>query len=170
MSFRAWAVRPNIALVYRLSSAVSSSVLPDQVAPQFDETVIELEWQFDTTGITVRKRNNLTTSLTLLDKLPVSDLFFADNEPGIFPIETWPFTKCSLNSTSWIWKELVWSVFMHIYAFSDEIKLNSKTCYATWRKHWLRTWRMIFPYLVKCTLLYCIHSKISAYAYIQRRH
>ncbi len=37
-------------------------------------------------GITVRKRNNLTTSVTLLDELPVSDLFFADNKPGIFPI------------------------------------------------------------------------------------
>ncbi len=40
------------------------------------------------TMITVRKRNNLTTSVTLLDELPVSDLFFADSEPGIFPIET----------------------------------------------------------------------------------
>ncbi len=28
---------------------------------------------------TVRKRNNLTTSVTLLDELPVSDVFFADN-------------------------------------------------------------------------------------------
>ena len=32
---------------------------------------------------TMRKRNNLTTSVTLLDELPFSDLFFADNEPGI---------------------------------------------------------------------------------------
>ncbi len=40
------------------------------------------------TEFTVRKRNNLTTSVTLLDELPVSDLYFADNKPGIFPIET----------------------------------------------------------------------------------
>ena len=40
------------------------------------------------TMYTVRKRNNLTTSVTLLDELPVSDLFYPDNEPGIFPIET----------------------------------------------------------------------------------
>ena len=33
---------------------------------------------------TVRKRNNLTTSVTLLDKLPISDLFFGDKELGIF--------------------------------------------------------------------------------------
>ncbi len=38
--------------------------------------------------ITVRKRNNLTTSVTLLDELPVSELFIPDNEPGIFPTET----------------------------------------------------------------------------------
>ncbi len=41
---------------------------------------------------TVRKRNNLTTSVTLLDELPVSDLFFTDKEPGIFHIET---VKCT---------------------------------------------------------------------------
>ncbi len=40
----------------------------------------------------MRKRNNLTTSVTLLDELPVSDLFFADNEPVISPIETLRFT------------------------------------------------------------------------------
>ncbi len=38
-------------------------------------------------SFTVRKRNNLTTSVTLLDELPVSDLFFTDKEPDIFPIE-----------------------------------------------------------------------------------
>ena len=38
------------------------------------------------TQVTVRKHNNLTTSVTLLDELPVSDLFFTDKEPGIFPI------------------------------------------------------------------------------------
>ena len=31
---------------------------------------------------TVRKRNNLTTSITLLDELPVSDLFSVDKESG----------------------------------------------------------------------------------------
>ncbi len=49
---------------------------------------LDFELRMQVELITVRKRNNLTTSVTLLDELPVSDLFFPDNEPGIFPIET----------------------------------------------------------------------------------
>ncbi len=40
---------------------------------------------------TVGKRNNLTTSVTVCDELPVSDLFFTDKEPGIFPIKALVF-------------------------------------------------------------------------------
>ncbi len=39
---------------------------------------------FSGMNTTVRKRNNLTTSVTLLDELPVSDLFFPDTMSQVF--------------------------------------------------------------------------------------